>query len=53
MFAQLVSDVEILDMVETENNNSVRDSVMNMNDIEKYYVFLLTANGFTLPNYPR
>ncbi|KAK6182330.1 hypothetical protein SNE40_010041 [Patella caerulea] len=52
-FAQLVSDVEILDMVETEINKSTHESVLYMNDIEKCYVCLLEANGFTLPDYPR
>ena len=52
-FAQLVSVVEILGMVETEINNSTHESVLNMNDIEKSYVCLLEANGFTLADYPR
>jgi len=52
-FAQLVSDVEILEMVETEINNSTHESVLNMNDIEKSYVCFLEANRFTLPDYPR
>ena len=43
-----MSDVEILDMVETEINNSMHESVLNMNDIEKSYVCLLEANGFNL-----
>ena len=52
-FAQLVSDVEILEKVETESNNSTHESVLNMNDIEKSYVCLLEGNGFTFPDYPR
>jgi len=48
-----VSDVEILEMVETESNNSTHESVLNMNDIEKSCVCLLEANGFTFPDYPR
>jgi len=48
-----VSDVEILEMVETEINNSTHESVLNMNDIEKSYVCFLEANRFTLPDYPR
>jgi len=36
-----MSDVEILEMVETAINNSMRESVLNMNDIEKSYVCLL------------
>ena len=42
-FAQLVSDAEILEMVETAINNSTSESVLNMNDIKKSYVCLLEA----------
>jgi len=40
-------------MVETEINNSTHESVLNMNDTEKFDVCLLEVNGFTLPNNPR
>ena len=48
-FAQLVSDVEILEMVETAINNSMCESVLNMNDIEKSYVCLLEVRWEFLP----
>uniref|UniRef100_UPI00358EE172 collagen alpha-1(V) chain n=1 Tax=Myxine glutinosa TaxID=7769 RepID=UPI00358EE172 len=52
-FAQLVSDLEMLDMVETEINDPSNSSALNMNDIEQSYVGLLEANGFPLPDNPR
>lgn len=51
-FAQLVSDLEILDFVETEINDP-NSSALNMNDIERSYVGLLEDNGFDLPDNPR
>ena len=53
IFEQLVSDLEILDMVETEINDPSESSVLNMNDIEQSYIGLLNANGFTLPDNPK
>ena len=53
IFEQLVSDLEILDMVETEINDPSESSALNMNDIEQSYIGLLNANGFTLPNNPK
>ena len=52
-FSRLVSDLEILDMVETEINDPANSSALNMNDIEQSYLCLLETNGFTLPNNPR
>lgn len=51
--AQLVSDVEILSMVEREINDSTNECVLNMNDIETSYLCLLETNGFILPEFPR
>ena len=52
-FSQLVSDLEILEMVETEINDPTNSSVLNMNDIEQSYLGLLETNGFALLNNPR
>lgn len=43
-FGQLLSDLEILEIVETEINDIDRDVVMNMNDINQMYTLLLHDN---------
>ena len=52
-FSRLVSDLEIVAMVETEINDPANSSALNMNDIEQLYLGLLETNGFALPNNPR
>ena len=37
-FGQLLSDRQLLDIVETELNDSSKDVVMNMNDIHQMYI---------------
>jgi hypothetical protein len=49
-FSQLVSDLEILDMVEAEIDDPAISYVLNMNDIEEAYIRLLKDNGFNLTN---
>ena len=39
-FGQLLSDRQLLDIVETELNDSSKDVVMNMNDIHQMYIEL-------------
>ena len=51
--SQLVSDVEILHMVEPEINDSGISSTLNMTQIEHSYIGMLESNGFALPNSPR
>ena len=53
IFSQLVSDLEILDMVETEINDTGISSALNMNEIERSYIGLLESNRFALPSSPR
>ena len=53
IFSQLVSDLEILDMVETKLNDPGISSALNMNEVEHSYISLLESNGFALPNSPR
>ena len=53
IFKQFVSDLKILNMVETEINDPSERPALNMNDIEQSYIGLLNANGFTLPNSPK
>ena len=48
-----MSDLEILEMVKTESNNSNISYDLNMNAIEKPYVGLLEASGCPLPTNPR
>ena len=49
IFSQLVSDLEILEMVENEINDSNINYVLNMNDIDQSYFGLLEANRFPSP----
>jgi hypothetical protein len=52
-FAQILSDMEILDIVETELSDPTSDSVMNMNEVHELYVNLLETNEFPVPEHPR
>ena len=51
-FAQLLSDMEILDIVETELSDPTRQSVMNMNEVHQLYINLLHTNGFPVTENP-
>ena len=50
---QLLSDRQLLDIVETELNDSSKDVVMNMNDIHHMYIELLDENELPVPDNPR
>ena len=50
---QLLSDHKLLDIVETELNNSNKDVVMNMNDVHQRYIELLDENELPVPDNPR
>ena len=52
-FGQLLSDLQILERVETELNDDSRDVVMNMNDIHQMYTQLLDENELQVPDIPR
>jgi hypothetical protein len=52
-FGQLLLDLQILELVETELNDNSRDVVFNMNDIHHMYTQLLDENGLPVPDTPR
>ena len=52
-FGQLLSDRQLLEIVETELNDSSKDVVMNMNDIHQMYIELLDENELPVPDNPR
>ena len=52
-FGQLLSDGQLLEIVETELNDSSKDVVMNMNDIHQMYIELLNDNELLVPDNPR
>ena len=49
MLAQIVCDIKLLDMVESEINNSNTGSSLNMNEIEGAYISLLEENHLAVP----
>lgn len=52
-FGQVLSDLELLEIVETELNDPNIDGALNMNDIQQTYVNLLLENEFPIPEKPR
>lgn len=52
-FGQLLSDLQILDMVETELNNDSKDVVLNINDVHQMYLQLLEENEHPMPENPQ
>ena len=50
---EILSDLQILDIIETELNDASQDIIMNMNDIHEMYTQLLQENDFPVPNNPR
>ena len=52
-FGKLLSDRQLLEMVETELNDSSKDVVMNMNDIHQMYIELLDENELPVLDNPR
>ena len=46
--SQIVSDMEIIDLVETDINDSAVPHALNMNEIEQAYVALLKTNGVSV-----
>lgn len=50
---EFLSDVEILDIVETELNDTTRNAAMDMNEINATYVNLLKENNIPVFDNPR
>lgn len=52
-FGKVLSDLEILDIVEAELNDETRSVAMKMNEIHVTYVNLLKENEFPVHDNPR
>ena len=52
-FGQLLSDRQLIEIVEIELNDSSKDIVMNMNDIHQMYSEPLDENEVRVPDNPR